>query len=126
MHLSLSTFKGDSTFSTWFHRLVIHVCSGYLRYIKAGKRIPQSELVAYDTVSDINRRQSGMNGFEARELIEKAMAKLDERLCIPLVLNVYSEMGPGEIADVIGISEGTVKSRLFTARQKIKEYIGEF
>lgn len=125
MHLSLAGFKGDSTFSTWFHRLVIHVCSGHLRYIKAGKRIPQAELVAYDTVVDSNRRHSGMNPFEARELIEKAVAKLDERLRVPLVLNVYSEMGPGEIADVIGISEGTVKSRLFTARQKIKEFIGD-
>ncbi|MBN2036546.1 MAG: RNA polymerase sigma factor [Chitinispirillaceae bacterium] len=126
MHLSLSGFKGDSSFSTWFHRLVIHVCSGHLRYIKAGKRIPQSELVAYDTVSDSNRRQGGMSAYEARELIEKAMAKLDERLRVPLVLSVYSEMGPGEISDVIGISEGTVKSRLFAARQKIKEYIGDF
>lgn len=125
MHLSLGGFKGDSTFSTWFHRLVIHVCSGHLRYIKAGKRIPQSELVAYDTVTDINRRNCGMNAYEARELIEKAVAKLDERLRVPLVLNVYSEMGPSEIAEVIGISEGTVKSRLFTARQKIKEFIGD-
>jgi RNA polymerase sigma-70 factor (ECF subfamily) len=125
MHLSLSGFKGESSFSTWFHRLVIHVCSGHLRYIKAGKRIPRSELVAYDTVTDINRRHGGANAYEARELIEKAMAQLDERLRVPLVLNVYSEMGPGEIADVIGISEGTVKSRLFTARQKIKEFIGD-
>jgi RNA polymerase sigma-70 factor (ECF subfamily) len=125
MHLSLAGFKGDSSFSTWFHRLVIHVCSGHLRYIKAGKRIPQSELVSYDTVSEINRKHGGMNAYEARELIEKAMAKLDERLRVPLVLNVYSEMGPGEISDVIGISEGTVKSRLFTARQKIKEFIGD-
>ena len=118
MHLSLSGFKGESSFSTWFHRLVIHVCSGHLRYIKAGKRIPQSELVAYDTVTDINRRHGGANTYEA-------VAQLDERLRVPLVLNVYSEMGPGEIADVIGISEGTVKSRLFTARQKIKEFIGD-
>jgi DNA-directed RNA polymerase specialized sigma24 family protein len=54
------------------------------------------------------------------------MVKLDERLRVPLVLSVYSEMGPGEISDVIGISEGTVKSRLFAARQKIKEFVGDF
>jgi RNA polymerase sigma-70 factor (ECF subfamily) len=124
MYLSLPTFKGESSFSTWFHRLVIHVCTGHLRYIKAGKRIPQSELVSYDTVADIDRKRSGSSGYEMRDLVEKALASLDERLKVPLVLSVYSEMGLGEIAEVLGVPEGTVKSRLYTARQKLKDFIG--
>ncbi|MBN2037694.1 MAG: RNA polymerase sigma factor [Chitinispirillaceae bacterium] len=124
MYLSLPTFKGESTFSTWFHRLVIHVCTGHLRYIKAGKRIPQSELVSYDTVADTDRRSASSSGYEMRDLVEKALARLDERLKVPLVLSVYSEMGLGEIAEVLGVPEGTVKSRLFTARQKLKDFIG--
>jgi RNA polymerase sigma-70 factor, ECF subfamily len=124
MYLSLPSFKGESTFSTWFHRLVIHVCTGHLRYIKAGKRIPQSELVSYDTVIDVDRKSSASASYEMRDLVEKALARLDERLKVPLVLSVYSEMGLGEIAEVMGVPEGTVKSRLFTARQKLKEFIG--
>ena len=124
MYLSIPSFKGESSFSTWFHRLVIHVCTGHLRYIKAGKRIPQSEIVIYDTVVDNRRRPSISSAYEDRDLVRKALAKLDERLRIPLVLSVYSEMGSGEIGDVLGIPEGTVKSRIHSARQKIKEFIG--
>lgn len=123
IYLSLPSFKGKSSFSTWFHRMVIHACTGHLRYIKAGKRIPRSEMVAYDTVSDFNRKPGGASGYEVRELVEKALETLDERLRLPLVLSVYSEMELGEIASVLGIPEGTVKSRLFSARQKAKEYI---
>jgi DNA-directed RNA polymerase specialized sigma24 family protein len=39
------------------------------------------------------------------------------------VLNIYSEMDIGEIAAVVNIPEGTVKSRLFTARKQMKEFI---
>jgi RNA polymerase sigma-70 factor (ECF subfamily) len=123
IYISLPSFKGESSFSTWFHRMVIHVCTGHLRYIKAGKRIPQSEMVAYDTVSDFNRKPAGPGGYEVRELVEKAIATLDERLRVPLVLSVYSEMELGEISGVLGIPEGTVKSRLFAARQKVKDFI---
>jgi RNA polymerase sigma-70 factor (ECF subfamily) len=124
MYLSLPSFKGESSFSTWFHRLVIHVCTGHLRYIKAGKRIPQSEIVVYDTVTDDRRRPGVSGSYADRELIRKALARLDERLRVPLVLSVYSEMGSGEIGDVLGIPEGTVKSRIHSARRKMKEFIG--
>jgi RNA polymerase sigma-70 factor (ECF subfamily) len=48
---------------------------------------------------------------------------LDDKLRVPLVLNVYSDMDLSEIAHTLDIPEGTVKSRLFTARQKIREYL---
>jgi RNA polymerase sigma-70 factor (ECF subfamily) len=58
-----------------------------------------------------------------KEVVQKALATLNDNLRVPLVLNVYSDMDLSEIADVLGLPEGTVKSRLFTARKKIKEYL---
>ena len=55
--------------------------------------------------------------------MEKALNTLNENLRVPLVLNVYSDMDLTEIADVLGLPEGTIKSRLFTARKKVKEYL---
>ena len=52
-----------------------------------------------------------------------ALAQLDDKLRIPVVLNIYSDMDLSEIALALDIPEGTVKSRLFTARQKLKEYL---
>jgi len=40
-----------------------------------------------------------------------------------LVLNIYGEMDLAEIAGIMGIPEGTVKSRLFTARKQIKDFL---
>lgn len=61
--------------------------------------------------------------LELKNLVELALAHLDEKLRVPLVLNIYSDMDLSEISLALDIPEGTVKSRLFTARQKIKEYL---
>jgi RNA polymerase sigma-70 factor, ECF subfamily len=61
--------------------------------------------------------------YELKDVVQKALATLNDNLRVPLVLNVYSDMDLSEIADVLGLPEGTVKSRLFTARKKIKEYL---
>jgi RNA polymerase sigma-70 factor (ECF subfamily) len=61
--------------------------------------------------------------YELKEVVEKALATLNENLRVPLVLNVYSDMDLSEIADILGLPEGTIKSRLFTARKKVKEYL---
>ena len=61
--------------------------------------------------------------MELKDLVDKALEKLDYRLRIPLVLNIYAEMDLFEIAGIMCIPEGTVKSRLFTARKNIREYL---
>lgn len=125
VYLSLRTFEGASSFTTWFHRVVVQVCSGNLRYKLAAKRKPDGAVMNYEdlqeTVSD--RKMSHEKEFELKNLVEKGLARLDDSLRIPLVLNIYSEMDIAEIAAVVNIPEGTVKSRLFTARKQMKEFI---
>ena len=79
LYLSLPSFKGESSFSTWFHRLVIHVCTGNYRYKSAGKRIPASEHVSFDSVMDSSVPANEGRDYESRDLIQKALAKLDDR-----------------------------------------------
>jgi RNA polymerase sigma-70 factor (ECF subfamily) len=74
-----------------------------------------------ETVAD--KRSSQETELEMKNLVEKALDTLDNSLRMPLVLSVYSEMDIGEIAAVLGIPEGTVKSRLFLGRRKMKEFI---
>ena len=56
--------------------------------------------------------------------IQEASLK-SHKLRIPLVLNIYSEMDLAEIASIMGIPEGTVKSRLFTARKQMREFLDD-
>ena len=125
IYLSLKTFRGDSSFSTWFHRIVIHVCTGQWRYQQAKKRISSEDTIDYDSVEHSVPDHTFEPGhqFELKEIVDAALATLSDKLRIPLVLNVYSDLETSKIADLLGLPEGTVKSRLFTARMKIKKYL---
>ena len=123
LYLSLRTFKGKSSFTTWFHRIVIQVCLGNLRYKKADKRKPDGQIVNYEDMQEniSDTKNSYEKQYELKNIIEKSLEKLDDLLRIPLVLNIYSEMSIQEIALTLNIPEGTVKSRLFNARNQMKE-----
>ncbi len=125
VYLSLKSFKGQSTFKTWFHRLVIHACTRRWRYQNTEKRISPKDLVSMDAVEYglSSREQSQEKRVVLKDLVEKALDKLDMNLRIPLVLHIYSEMDLAEIAQIVDIPEGTVKSRLFTARKRMREYL---
>jgi RNA polymerase sigma-70 factor (ECF subfamily) len=123
--ISLHTFQGASSFSTWFHRLVVQVCSGSLRYKKAAKRSPGGAMIGYEDMQEMvaDKKPSQESAFEMKNLVEKGLATLDDSLRMPLVLSVYGELDINEIATVLNVPEGTVKSRLFFGRKKMKEFI---
>ena len=125
VYLSLRTFHGESAFTSWFHRVVVQVCSGDLRYKLAAKRNPGNAVLNLDDMQESvpNKKESKENSFALKDLVDKGLARLDDSLRIPLVLHIYSDMDIGEIAAIINIPEGTVKSRLFSARKQMKEFI---
>ena len=125
IYLSLKTFHGDSSFKTWFHRVVIHVCTRRWRYQKAEKRISPKDTVHLELIENMvpSGEMGSLRSLELKDLVERAMGDLDYKLRIPLVLNIYGEMDLAEIATIMGIPEGTVKSRLFTARKQMREFL---
>jgi RNA polymerase sigma-70 factor (ECF subfamily) len=127
IYLSLKTFKGDSSFKTWFHRIVVHVCTRQWRYQNTGKRISPKQTVSYDLVEHgVTSPEKGFDRqFELKRTVDKALEKLDDKLRVPLVLHIYSELELSEISGIMGIPEGTVKSRLFAARKQLREYLDE-
>ncbi len=60
-------------------------------------------------------------GTELGRLLQKVIHSLPEKLRKPLILSTVKEMSPADIAAVLGINEAAVRSRLFRARQAIKE-----
>jgi RNA polymerase sigma factor (sigma-70 family) len=125
MYLSLKSFQGNSSFKTWFHRVIINTCTARWRFQEAGKRISAKKTTSLDSMDyELPSRDEGIaKELELKNLVELALAQLDDKLRIPVVLNIYSDMDLSEIALALDIPEGTVKSRLFTARQKLKEYL---
>ncbi len=71
--------------------------------------------------SSIAGAEEMLLGSELMGLLEKLIATLPEKLRNPLILSTVEEMSPGDIAEVLGINEAAVRSRLFRARQMLRE-----
>jgi RNA polymerase sigma-70 factor (ECF subfamily) len=125
----ISTFRGDSAFSTWLHRLTVNVALMYLRHQKS--RGPETSLDAMESY----------DGDEPREVFgapDPALLKSVDRIALT---NAINELPPGyrvilvlhdiegyehnEIAELLGCSVGNTKSQLHKARLKLRRLLAE-
>ncbi len=125
VYLSIKRFRGDSSFKTWFHRIVIHVCTRFWRYQNTEKRISSRDTVNYDLVDYTipGREMDHAREYELKSTVDDALQNLDMKYRIPMVLHFYSGMDFSEISRILEIPEGTVKSRMFTARNTVRDYL---
>jgi RNA polymerase sigma-70 factor, ECF subfamily len=122
----LHQFQGDSSFATWMTRIVINLCLDQLRRQKKARveSIEQMDeelggverqLPAPETVNPTE----GLEKDELRRKIDDAMGKLTDAHRTVLVLHEFEGLEYKEIAKRVGISIGTVMSRLFYARRRL-------
>ena len=74
-----------------------------------------------DVASSQATADESIAGGEAGALLERLIAALPEKLREPLILSTVEEMSPREVASTLGINEAAVRSRVFRARQILKE-----
>lgn len=121
----LHQFQGDSSFATWMTRIVINLCLDQIRRQKK-MRAESFEQIEEDLggverqmpVEHVNPTQR-LEQDELRKRIDEAMAKLTEAHRTVLVLHEFQGLEYKEIAKRVGISIGTVMSRLFYARRRM-------
>jgi RNA polymerase sigma-70 factor (ECF subfamily) len=127
---SLPSFQGESSFSTWLYRLTRNLCIDFLRREK--RRSAAAAAVSLDDdgggdaaptqVSDPRFTPEGE--LERRELyaaLDRALAQLSHDHRQVLVLRELEGLSYGEIAQALGLEEGTVKSRLARARLALRK-----
>lgn len=112
----LGQFRGESAFSTWLHRVTVTTCLNTLRKVKRFR----TREVAIDEAAG---QSSGAT--ERDPLLDAALSAaidaLPENLKVALVMHAIEGYTHGEIAAILGIAEGTSKSRVFEARAKLRE-----
>jgi len=121
----LRQFQGESSFATWMTRIVINLC---LDQIRRQKRTRAESIEELEEESGGVERQmpvvennptEGLETEELRRRIDEAMGKLTDAHRTVLVLHEFEGLEYKEIAKRVGISIGTVMSRLFYARRRM-------
>jgi RNA polymerase sigma-70 factor (ECF subfamily) len=77
---------------------------------------PVKEVASSETPADAT-----VHGDQVSAVLERLIASLPEKLCQPLILSTIEEMSPKEVAATLGINEAAVRSRVFRARQILRE-----
>lgn len=112
---ALPTFRGDSRFSTWLHRIAVNSALQALR--KADTRVKRRQpMPEADTLA---APQVGGDSLLKRRL-EGAMSELPEGMRQVLILHDIEGYTHDEIGNMLGVTPGTSKSQLFKARVKMR------
>ncbi len=125
---NLDRFRGSSSLKTWLLRIVSNSALDIGRQRKRDTRVPQSprdDTPEWFGATDLPPADNELVRADLRAKIDAALARLPETQRQTFVLHVDGGMSYREVADTLGISIGTVMSRLFYARQKLKMLLAD-
>jgi RNA polymerase sigma-70 factor (ECF subfamily) len=114
----LGTFRGDSAFSTWLHRLTVNVVIERFRSETLRRQRLREGDDLFDTIPARTRSRNLSMDFEA------ALAKLPDGAREVFVLHDVEGYKHHEIASLLGISAGTSKAQLHRARMMLRRHLG--
>ena len=124
------TYREGSPFLPWFHRILRNTCFSFLRKqgrikkssLNAG-RGDDGEQVDWDLVDDAPPPSQGPELEETRSLFWSAMNRLSARDREILILRQFQDLSYREIAHALEVPEGTVMSRLYHARRRLRDLL---
>ncbi len=122
---AIDGFRGDSAFYTWLYRIAINTAKNYL--VAQSRRPPNTDVEASDAeltesgrnLRDISTPESNLLSRELADRVAKAVRDLPEDLRLAITLRELEGLSYEEIATVMDCPIGTVRSRIFRAREAI-------
>jgi len=115
---ALPNFRGDAKFSTWLYRLTTNAAIDVMRREKRHQTVGDGEMV--DLADDADSPQETVERTEQQEAVQEALATLSEEYREVLLLRYMEELDYAEIAEVLQLPSGTVKSRINRAKAALK------
>lgn len=112
----LSSFAGRSQLSTWLVRIAVNEAFARLRRDKKVAAWDESEAEVFEMPSQIRGPEEHASDTELRGILESVVDTLPEGFRTVFVLRAVEQLSVGETAEVLGIPEDTVKTRLHRAR----------
>jgi RNA polymerase sigma-70 factor (ECF subfamily) len=109
------SFRGDAAVTTWLHRIIVNACLDRLRRLKPTSPLPEYELAD---------RRDDHSSTDVRLDVREALAQLPEGQRLALVLVDMHAVPVAEAAVILGVAEGTIKSRCARGRAALAELLG--
>lgn len=119
VYKSLSKFNGESKFSTWIYRIAYNTC---LDRIKKNSKYNNDVEINDITSNQIFQTESKFDSLETKErsiIVKECMDKLPEDERVIMHLFYFEELSLKEIVEIVSMTEGNVKVKLFRARKKL-------
>jgi len=125
---ALPQFRGESAFYTWLYRIAVNTAKNYLatqgRRPESSSDIDTEEAETFadgELLRDINTPDSMLHTKQVAETVNRAMEALPEELRTAITLREIEGLSYEEIAEAMECPIGTVRSRIFRAREAIAE-----
>ena len=126
---ALPNFRGDSAFYTWLYRIAVNTAKNHL--VSVRRRPPAQDIdvdeaafsAQSDRMADFNTPEASAMNDELASAIKQAITDLPESLKEAIILREIEGMSYEEIAQIMDCPIGTVRSRIFRARETIEETI---
>ena len=123
-YLRLDTFRRSSKFYTWLYRIAFNVAVGMRRKHRSHRMAESLQQELHDRLLDReNRPEENLISQENIKTVRDAVDRLDNEFRSVVILRELEEFSYEEIAEILEIPIGTVRSRLHRARMLIREYL---
>ena len=125
----MPTFRGESAFYTWLYRIAVNTAKNYL--VAQGRRPPASDVDAEDAeyyetggaLKEISNPENQMLSEELKRVVFGTIESLPEDLKTAISLRELDGLSYEDIAEIMDCPVGTVRSRIFRAREAVEKRI---
>ena len=127
VYRSISGFKGQSSFSTWVYRITMNTCLDELRRRKTRNAASLDTMLegGWSPTDGENGPEKQAVASEQRRVLDRAIAELPEDMRSAIVLRDVQGFSYDEIADMLEVNIGTIKSRISRGREKLRQILRE-
>ena len=123
---ALDSFRGVSSLKTWLYSITVNICRTRLQHHKRRERLTE---ILGGFLRVLGTRMPSVEEdairHESVETLWRSIHNMNEKHRIPIVLRYYHDLSVAEIAGILQIPEGTVHSRLNTARRQLHSVLKE-
>jgi RNA polymerase sigma-70 factor (ECF subfamily) len=129
VYQSLKSFKPQASLYTWLYRIAVNTCLDYKKrpfFESLFKSSDEGEEFVLEPVSQEPSPEEMFESKQLGEILNRSLGKISRKLRAAIILREIEGLSYEEMAEVLDVSTGTVKSRISRAREELRELLKKF